>query len=131
MANRRVVQIQKIKTGSKFRTLGEIQTGKKKSKYNYPKFPAFTISVHPDYAKFIPLSPEWQALQHWYIPGAETPREYQRSFDRAIRNVTEAKFADFMKFMFEDTLFDPATQQEIFGTSTFEIFENIAGYYDI
>lgn len=131
MAEKRVVYIQKIKTGSKFRTLGEVKAGKKKSRYNLPQFPAFTISIHPDYAKFLPLSPQWQTLQHWYIPGAETPKEYQRSFNRAVNNVASTKFADFMEFMFEDTLFDPATQKEIFGTSTFEIFENIARQYGI
>lgn len=109
MATRRKVFINKIKTGSKFRTLG-ITTGggtKKKSKgIQLPKF-TITVTVDPTFAKFLPLSPEWQELQKAYLGNSvASPQDYIDSTKRFSESIKGTKFTDFMTFMFDETIFD-------------------------
>jgi hypothetical protein len=85
---RRTVYINKIKKGSKFRIVGSVggKAGGGKTAYTYPTFPTFTISIHPDYANFVPLaplSPQWLALRQAYLgPSTAAPQDYLDSLER-------------------------------------------------
>ena len=106
---KRTIFINKIKTGSKFRTIeGGARSGKKSRQYVY-----VTVSIHPDWAKFLPLSPFWQDAQQLIAPGSASPQEWMQtipnitpSFPSGIQTVQPANLATFATFMFDSTIFD-------------------------
>lgn len=116
MSNRRVIYNKNFE-GSPYRTLGGsgLSGGKKPKKRGFstpslPSFPHITISIHPDYAQWLPAGTAWQALQQWLIPGAATPSSWVSSAKRTAKSIHSIQWAEFF---FKDTVFTNEFIQQI------------------